>query len=112
MSNNWCDGCRRTWDENDAPMAPVLDDASWAKIAAATETLCGSCFFQRINERHVALALADLRPCPVNLRYWPHSWFNFFAREENPPTIVEDGWRSAWLSRNTFGISRANRRSQ
>ena len=98
MSNDWCDGCRRRWNKNPAPMAPMLHDAAWSKIAAENEMLCGACFFKPLKERDVFLSLADLLPCPFNLFHWPHSWFNLFAGKESPPTVVDDEWRSAWLS--------------
>src|SRR5215471_7010548 len=40
--SNHCDGCDASFD--DEPRAPVLIDATWAKLAEPQETLCDSCF--------------------------------------------------------------------
>jgi hypothetical protein len=38
--NNHCDGCGASFDV--APRAPMLIDATWAKLAEPQETLCAS----------------------------------------------------------------------
>jgi hypothetical protein len=73
---NQCDGCRSSLD--DVPLAPVLVDVTWAKLASEHETLCAGCTFQRAIERRVNLSLADLRPCPLNLFDSPTMWYDLF----------------------------------
>jgi hypothetical protein len=36
-----CDGCRRSFD--DVPLAPMLIDATWAKLASPRRLLCADC---------------------------------------------------------------------
>jgi hypothetical protein len=73
----------------------LLDDV-WAQLAGERQILCVNCMFQRANARKVYLGLSSLRPCAFNLFHWPHSFFNFFAKRETPPTRVDPEWHEAW----------------
>ena len=74
------------------PSAPMLFDASWAKLAHDRENLCRHCFFQRVADRGVAVTLADLRPCEFNCFRSPLSWFDLFSKDA-PPELVKDWQR-------------------
>ena len=71
-----CDSCRRSF--NNAPLAPMLQDAVWCKLAAESEILCAECCFKRAYERDIDLTRADLRLCVLNLAGWPFCYFNLF----------------------------------
>jgi hypothetical protein len=71
-----CDSCRRSF--NNAPLAPMLQDAVWCKLAAESEILCAECCFKRAYERDIDLTRANLRLCVLNLAGWPFSYFNLF----------------------------------
>ena len=75
--SNHCDGCDASFD--DEPRAPVLIDATWAKLADKHEMLCASCLLNRSIERRVLLAVADLVPCEFN-RWGSPSWFDLFSQ--------------------------------
>jgi hypothetical protein len=62
--NDHCDGCGASF--NAEPRAPVLIDATWAKLAKQHETLCASCLLNRAIARRVLLTVADLVPCEFN----------------------------------------------
>ena len=51
MTNDRCDGCQASFDV--APRAPMLIDATWAKLAEPQEVLCASCMLNRSIERRV-----------------------------------------------------------
>ena len=71
-----CDSCRRSF--NNVPLAPMLQDAVWCKIAAESEILCAECCFKRACDRDIDLRRANLRLCVLNLAGWPFSFFNLF----------------------------------
>ena len=71
-----CDSCRRSF--NNAPLAPMLQDAVWCKLAAESEILCAECCFKRAYERDIDLTRANLPLCVLNLAGWPFSYFNLF----------------------------------
>jgi hypothetical protein len=73
-----CDACHL----DDYPLAPMLRDAAWAKIADVRDTLCSKCFFDRAIERQINLTFADLEPCAFNLFDRPNSWFDLFLNAE------------------------------
>ena len=84
-----CDDCNQSFDE--WPLAPILHDATWLKLAGKHTTLCVKCMFRRASEREVALTLADLRPCMYNVLHSPHSWYDLFlSRESEPPVNLSE----------------------
>ena len=76
-SSNHCDGYGASFDAE--PRAPVLIDATWAKLAEKRETLCASCMLDRAIKRRVDLTVADLVPCEFN-RWGSPSWFDLFSQ--------------------------------
>jgi hypothetical protein len=95
-----CDGCRRSFRK--ISLGPMLLGDVWCSLAAEHETLCFECILSRATERQVDLSLASLVPCPLNLRDWPHSYFNLFRSTERQPLArqVLDDWRwQAWAAR-------------
>ena len=94
MRNRWhaCHACRTSFDQ--IPLAPMLFDGSWRKLAKRDEILCAECMFVRAVKRGVSITLVDLKPCPINRRGEP-SWFDFFAKDERPEVI--EAWRK-WYS--------------
>jgi hypothetical protein len=92
---NKCDGCGESFD--DVPLAPVLIDATWLRVAAKRETLCVGCMFQRATERSVALTLADLAPCPFNVFHSPRSWYDLFLSRESEPPASLAAWRDVMM---------------
>jgi hypothetical protein len=64
---------------NKVPLAPMLQDEVWCKLAADNEVLCAECCFKRAFERDVDLTRANLRLCVLNLAGWPSSYFNLFS---------------------------------
>jgi hypothetical protein len=77
MTRDRCDGCQARFDVE--PRAPILIDATWAKLAEPQETLCVSCMLKRAIERRVDLAVTDLVPCEFN-RWGSPSWFDPFSQ--------------------------------
>lgn len=79
-----CDSCRRSF--NNVPLAPMLQDAVWCKLAAESEILCAECCFKRAYERDIDLTRTNLRLCVLNLVGWPFSYFNLFrdAKKQSP----------------------------
>jgi hypothetical protein len=73
MTRDRCDGCQARFDVE--PRAPILIDATWAKLAEPQETLCASCG----SAARVDLAVTDLVPCEFNLWGSP-SWFDLFSQ--------------------------------
>jgi hypothetical protein len=86
-----CDSCRKSFSK--VPMAPVLHDEVWGKLAHPHEILCAPCMFSRAIERNVHLTLASLRPCPFNLSQSPQSWFDVFRSDEIGPPRNIDEWQ-------------------
>ena len=72
-----CDNCRRSL--NKVPLAPILQDAVWCKLAAEKEVLCAECCFRRAAVRGVDLTRASLRLCALNLAGSPWSYFDLFT---------------------------------
>ena len=70
-----CDGCGVSF--NRRPMAPMLADAAWLRLAGDRDRLCAECMFARAFERRVALTVMDLRVCEFNQR---QGWFELFER--------------------------------
>jgi hypothetical protein len=58
----------------------MLRDATWSKLAAEVETLCGDCVLLRAAQRKITLTFADLEPCAFNCFGSP-SWFDRFGGE-------------------------------
>lgn len=86
-----CDGCRKSF--NKVPLAPMLNDAVWYKLADEREILCFQCMLERATKWGVNLSLASLFPCPFNLADPPRSWFDLFAStEKRPPSNIGE-WR-------------------
>ena len=83
-----CDGCRRSF--NNVPLAPVLEDVVWCKLAAKSEVLCAACCFSRALEREVDLTRANLPLCELNLAAWPFSYFNLFTHAKKHKRDVGD----------------------
>jgi hypothetical protein len=87
---NVCDGCGHV------ELGPIVHAHIWQQLAEEPrEYLCLMCMGQRAWERlgrH--LTLADLQPCSWNLFHRPHSWFDLFAAEHEPPSNLAD-WHSA-----------------
>ena len=77
MTKDRCDGCNASF--NTEPRAPMLIEATWAKLAAPEETLCAGCMLKRAMERRIDLALSDLVPCEFN-RWGRPSWFDLFSQ--------------------------------
>src|SRR5689334_4364325 len=67
-----CDCCHRSFYK--VPLAPILQDAVWCKLAAEKEVLCAECCFRRASERGIDLTRANLRLCVLNLAGWPWSY--------------------------------------
>jgi hypothetical protein len=72
-----CGSCCRSF--NKVPLAPMLEDAVWCKLAAESEVLCAECCFKRAYERDIDLTRANLRLCALNLAGWPSSYVNLFT---------------------------------
>jgi len=86
-----CTACQCSYRH--VPLAPMLFDGSWRKLAHRNENLCCNCFFARATERSITLTLADLRPCPFNHE---RGYFDHFAR--NAPQELIEVWLR-WLDR-------------
>src|ERR1700740_2652249 len=76
-----CDSCRVSL--NKVPLAPMLQDEVWCKLAAENELLCAECCFKRAYERDIDLTRANLRLCVLNLAGWPFSYFNLLRDAKN-----------------------------
>jgi hypothetical protein len=81
-----CSGCGAT----EIPLAPMLYDDVWARLAGARELLCVKCCFRRATERHVRLDLDALKPCAINIT---SGAFDFFSHGADPRSLP--GWREA-----------------
>jgi hypothetical protein len=91
-----CDRCFST----SKPAAPMLQKATWLKIAKDHENLCSKCAFARARKRRITLTFDDLLPCASNLAA---GWFNMFL--DDRPILAERSrnaaaWRYAMLVRN------------
>jgi hypothetical protein len=64
---------------NKVPLAPMLQDEAWCKLADENELLCAECCFKRAFERGIDLTRVNLRLCVLNLAGWPSSYFNLFT---------------------------------
>jgi hypothetical protein len=71
-----CDSCRISF--NKVPLAPMLQDEVWCKLADENELLCAECCFNRAFDRGTDLTRANLRLCALNLAGWPWAYFNLF----------------------------------
>ena len=74
----------------------MLHDRSWIQLAPPNITLCNDCMLKRAADKHIKLTLADLTPCPFNLRHGPLSWFELFAKEETAPPHNLAEWQEAF----------------
>jgi hypothetical protein len=72
-----CNSCRISF--NKVPLAPMLQNEVWCKLAAEKEVLCAECCFRRASERGIDITRANLRLCVLNLAGWPWSYFNLFT---------------------------------
>jgi hypothetical protein len=109
-----CSDCRRSFEDKDTMMAPMLHDRIWRGLAPRNETLCGVCMFKRAAEQRVWLTLDDLSPCFFNLQCAPFSWFEFFAANEPAPPKNLRQWEDALqqLSPRLLRWSREDRNVQ
>jgi hypothetical protein len=85
-----CDGCGKSF--YDVPMAPMLCDTVWRKLAEKRETLCAICMFKRAHAADLDLTIADLRPCAFNLFACRISWFDMFMLKEKEPPANTSEW--------------------
>ena len=89
-----CDGCGKSF--YDVPMAPMLWDTVWRKLAEKRETLCAICVFERAHAADLDLSIADLRPCAWNLASMSLKsripWFDMFMLKEKEPPANMSEW--------------------
>jgi hypothetical protein len=109
-----CDSCRRSL--NRVPLAPILQDAVWCKLAAENEVLCAECCFKRAFDRGIDLTRASLKLCALNLAGWPWSYFNLFTTVKQQSSErkldIYDRYLKAWgaRDRNALPSQRRSRR--
>jgi hypothetical protein len=77
-----CDCCHTSFYH--VPLAPILQDAVWRKLAAEKEVLCVECCFRQAFERGIELTRASLRLCPVNRGGGPWAYFKLFEDAKKP----------------------------
>jgi hypothetical protein len=88
-----CTACDQSLDV--VPLAPMLRDEVWNRIAHPRETLCTDCFFARMVRVFDRMpCFADLLPCVFNLLHAPHSWLDLFISKEKQPPVLDDEWRA------------------
>jgi hypothetical protein len=84
-----CDRCL----SSTKPPAPMLQDATWQKLAKRHETLCAKCLFGRASKMQIHLAFDDLLPCAFNLA---GAWFDMFLAADSPDQPVLPERAYAW----------------
>jgi hypothetical protein len=84
-----CDRCL----SRKQPPAPMLQDATWQKLAKKHETLCAKCAFARARKRGLELTFEDLLPCASNLE---GPWFVQFLSAEPRERAVSSELAYAW----------------
>ena len=106
MPTRWrCDDCNKSF--NKVPLAPMLHDRVWLKLASQDETLCGPCFFARATQRDIRLTLASLRPCRWNLdrNLGNQSWFDLFSQGEDSVEVgMAQGSDGIWEIARSFFV--------
>ena len=87
MTDDRCDACGRSFA--DQPLAPMLIDVTWLKLADEYEMLCVECMSKRAIERRIDLTISDLLDCPFNhwqRPLWLHLFRDLFRKGSAPQT--------------------------
>jgi hypothetical protein len=92
--------CDRCLSSKNSP-APMVQNATWLKLATKHETLCAKCAFARAKKRQVNLTFDDLQPCVFNLE---GGWFDLLVKAEpaEKPVLAERAyaWQFAMITRS------------